>query len=55
MAVCAAVSKSAALKFVGSLTCSTLIFSSGGRNACGSGLHSVISLGSKLSQTLGSV
>ena len=29
-------------------TCSTFTFSSGGRNACGSGLHSVISFGSKL-------
>ena len=34
-------SKRAALKLVGRVTCSTLIFSSGGRNACGSGLHRV--------------
>jgi hypothetical protein len=55
IAVCASESKRADLKLVGSLTCSTLIFSSGGRNACGSGLHSVIKRGSKLSQTLASV
>ena len=55
MAVCASESNRADLKLVGSLTCSTLTFSSGGRNACGSGLHSVISVGSKLSQTVGSV
>ena len=55
IAVCASDSNRAALKLVGSRTCSTLTFSSGGRNACGSGLHSVISAGSKLSQTVGSV
>ena len=55
IAVCASESKRAALKLVGSVTCSTLTFSSGGRNACGSGLHSVMNAGSKLSQTVGSV
>ena len=48
-------SKRATLKLVGSVTCSTLTFSSGGRIACGSGLHSVSSPGSKLSHTVGSV
>ena len=53
---CARPNRSApTLKLVGRLTCSTLTFSSGGRNACGSGLHSVISFGSKLSHTVGSV
>ena len=55
MAVWASESKRADLKLVGSRTCSTLTFSSGGRNACGSGLHSVINFGSKLSHTVGSV
>ena len=54
-AVCASEGKRADLKFVGRRTCSTLTFSSGGRNACGSGLHSVMSAGSKRSQTVGSV
>src|SRR5437773_8146643 len=36
MAVWACESKRADLKLVGSLTCSTFTFSSGGRNACGS-------------------
>ena len=43
--MCLSESKRAALKLVGSVTCSTLIFSSGGRNACGSGLHSVMHAG----------
>ena len=45
----------ATLKFVGKVTISTLTFSSGGRIACGSGLHSVRTRGSKLSQTRASV
>ncbi len=55
MAVDFSLSKRATLKLVGSVTCSTLTFSSGGRIACGSGLLSVMVAGSKLSQTLGSV
>src|SRR3954464_14579951 len=55
MAVCLSESKRATLKLVGSVTNSTLTFSSGGRIACGSGLHSVKSAGSKLSHTVGSV
>ena len=55
MAVCASDSNRAALKLVGRRTCSTLTGSSGGRNACGSGLHSVMSFGSKASHTAGSV
>jgi len=35
-----------------SVTCSTLTFSSGGRMACGSGLHNVSVSGSKLSHTV---
>src|SRR2546423_15441704 len=54
MAVWVSESKRADLKLVGSLTCSTFTFSSGGRDACGSGLHSVLSLGADASQTLGS-
>ena len=43
---CACRNRSApTLKLVGSVTCSTLIFSSGGRIACGSGLHSVSNAG----------
>jgi hypothetical protein len=45
MAVLASESKRADLKLVGSPTSSTFTFSSGGRNACGSELHSVMSLG----------
>ena len=41
--MCVSEAKRAALKLVGSVTCSTLIFSPGGRIACGSGLHRVIS------------
>ena len=55
MAVDLSSSKRATLKLVGSVTISTLTFSSGGRIACGSGLLSVIAAGSKLSHTLGSV
>ena len=55
IAVCASESKRADLKLVGSRTCSTFTFSSGGRKACGSGLHRVMKFGSKLSQTVGSV
>ena len=55
IAVCASASNRAALKLVGSLTCSTLTLSSGGRKACGSGLHSVISFVSKPSHTEESV
>ena len=55
IAVCSSDGKRADLKLVGSRTCSTLTFSSGGRNACGSGLHSVMKFGSKLSHTVGSV
>ena len=52
--VCASDSNLADLKLVGSLTCKTLTGSSGGRNACGSGLQSVIKEGSNASQTLAS-
>ena len=55
IAVWASDSKRAALKLVGKVTCSTLTGSSGGRKACGSGLHRVSVFGSKLSQTLASV
>jgi hypothetical protein len=55
MAVLLSLSNFATLKLVGSVTISTLTFSSGGRMACGSGLHSVREPGSKLSQTVGSV
>ena len=55
MAVLLSLSKRATLKLVGSVTCSTLTFSSGGRIACGSGLHSVSVAGSNQSQTVGSV
>ncbi len=48
-------SKRATLKLVGSVTCRTLSFSSGGRKACGSGLHSVTLPGSKALQTSASV
>ena len=48
-------SNRATLKFVGSVTWRTLTGSSGGRKACGSGLHSVMKAGSKLCQTVGSV
>src|SRR6516164_11020302 len=51
----ASAAKCATLKLVGKVTCSTLIFSPGGRIACGSGLHKVTSPGSKLSHTLASV
>src|SRR5215471_3939849 len=47
--------KRAPLKLVGNVTCNTLIFSPGGRMACGSGLHSVTRPGSKLSHTPASV
>ena len=53
MAVCSSDTKRADLKLVGRRTCSTLTLSSGGRKACGSGLHSVIVAGSKLSHTSG--
>src|SRR5205814_8806127 len=52
--VCASDGKRADLKLVGSRTWSTLIFSSGGRNACGSGLHSVMKLGDRKSTRLNS-
>ncbi len=39
MAVCASEGKRATLKLVGRLTCRTFTLSSGGRNACGSGLQ----------------
>src|SRR5262245_27273733 len=48
-------SKRATLKLVGNVTCSTLTGWSGGRNACGSGLHNVTSAGSKPSHTVASV
>jgi hypothetical protein len=54
-AVGASASNRAALKLVSKRTCNTLTFASGGWNACGSGLHNVISGGSQLSQTVGSV
>ena len=47
--------KRADLKLVGRRTCSTLTFSSGGRNACGSGLQSVMNCGSQLAHTDASV
>ena len=55
IAVDSSESNRATLKLVGKVTCSTLIFSPGGRIACGSGLHKVRRPGSKLSQTLASV
>ena len=55
MALPFSLSNFATLKLVGSVTISTLTFSSGGRIACGSGLHSVRQAGSKLSHTVGSV
>src|SRR5215470_1969141 len=55
IAVGASAAKRATLKFVGKVTCNTLIFSPGGRMACGSGLHRVTRPGSKLSHTLASV
>ena len=55
MPVCMSLSNLATLKLVGNVTCSTLTFSSGGRIACGSGLHKVSNPGSKLSHTVGSV
>ena len=50
-AITARMAKAAALKLVGRPTCSTLAASSGGRKACGSGLHRVTSSGSKRSHT----
>ncbi len=47
MAVFLSESNLATLKLVGRVTISTLTFSSGGRIACGSGLHSVSKAGSK--------
>ena len=55
MAVAFSSLRRATLKLVGKVTCSTLTFSSGGRIACGSGLHKVSVSGSKLSHTVGSV
>ncbi len=55
MAVAVSLSKRAALKLVGSVTCSVLTGASGGRKACGSGLHKVTSGGSKFCHTVGSV
>jgi hypothetical protein len=53
--VCMSLSNLATLKLVGSVTWRTFTFSSGGRIACGSGLHKVSRPGSKLSHTVGSV
>src|SRR5204862_58037 len=55
IAVPFSLSNFATLKLVGKVTISTLTFSSGGRMACGSGLHKVRQFGSKLSQTRASV
>ena len=51
----ASLSKRADLKLVGSVTSRKLIFSPGGRIACGSGLHRVSLPGVKLSHTVASV
>ncbi len=53
--MCWSLAKRATLKLVGKVTSRKLIFSPGGRIACGSGLHSVSAPGSKLSHTLASV
>ena len=53
--MCWSDSNLATLKLVGKATCSTLVFSSGGRKACGSGLQSVTSAGLKPSHTDASV
>ena len=55
IAVSSSEAKRATLKFVGRVTFRTFAFSSGGRNACGSGLQSVMQSGSKFCQTEGSV
>ncbi len=53
--MCLSLSKRADLKLVGRVTSNTLIFSLGGRIACGSGLHRVSNPGSKFCHTVASV